>query len=59
MNILSKFSELVDDEIMRSECGAVDMVCPPPCKCNDGIVDCREKMLTKIPNFLPEDITEL
>nr|XP_018908072.1 PREDICTED: protein slit isoform X2 [Bemisia tabaci] len=33
--------------------------CPHPCRCADGIVDCREKALTKIPSFLPESMTEL
>lgn len=33
--------------------------CPHPCRCADGIVDCREKALTKIPDHLPEGTTEL
>lgn len=33
--------------------------CPHPCRCADGIVDCREKALTKVPDHLPDGITEL
>ncbi|XP_055372286.1 protein slit-like isoform X2 [Condylostylus longicornis] len=33
--------------------------CPHPCRCADGIVDCREKSLSNVPNSLPEDATEL
>ncbi|XP_044761179.1 protein slit isoform X1 [Coccinella septempunctata] len=33
--------------------------CPHPCRCAEGIVDCREKGLTKIPDQLPEGTTEL
>lgn len=33
--------------------------CPHPCRCADGIVDCREKALTKVPDHLPEGTTEL
>ncbi|KMQ95364.1 protein slit, partial [Lasius niger] len=41
-----------------SECSA-EPQCPHPCKCADGIVDCRENSLTKVPTHLPEDTTEL
>ena len=33
--------------------------CPHPCRCSDGIVDCQEKALTKVPDHLPEATTEL
>ncbi|KAK7794523.1 hypothetical protein R5R35_011285 [Gryllus longicercus] len=33
--------------------------CPHPCRCADGIVDCQEKALTKVPDHLPEGTTEL
>ncbi|XP_057665439.1 protein slit isoform X2 [Diorhabda carinulata] len=33
--------------------------CPHPCRCADGIVDCRQKGLTKVPDHLPDSITEL
>lgn len=33
--------------------------CPHPCRCADGIVDCREKALSKVPDHLPEGTTEL
>ncbi|KAI5706247.1 hypothetical protein M8J75_006298 [Diaphorina citri] len=40
------------------ECAA-EPSCPHPCRCADGIVDCREKGLNKVPILLPEATTEL
>lgn len=40
------------------ECGARTS-CPHPCRCADGIVDCREKSLTTVPTSMPDDTTEL
>ncbi|XP_062136572.1 protein slit isoform X1 [Drosophila sulfurigaster albostrigata] len=40
------------------ECG-IENSCPHPCRCADGIVDCREKSLTSVPVTLPDDTTEL
>ncbi|XP_015174039.1 PREDICTED: protein slit isoform X3 [Polistes dominula] len=40
------------------ECSA-EPQCPHPCKCANGIVDCRENSLTKVPTHLPEDTMEL
>ncbi|XP_055314702.1 protein slit isoform X2 [Sitodiplosis mosellana] len=40
------------------ECGGTS-TCPHPCRCADGIVDCREKSLTSVPSELPEETTEL
>uniref|UniRef100_A0A182MDH5 Protein slit n=1 Tax=Anopheles culicifacies TaxID=139723 RepID=A0A182MDH5_9DIPT len=40
------------------ECGGRSL-CPHPCRCADGIVDCREKSLTTVPSTLPDDTTEL
>lgn len=34
-------------------------ICPHPCRCSEGIVDCRNKGLIKIPIGLPEGMTEL
>ncbi|XP_051157460.1 protein slit isoform X1 [Leptopilina boulardi] len=45
-------------ERVTSECNA-EPQCPNPCECANGIVNCREKLLTKIPTHLPEDTTEL
>ncbi|XP_034244479.1 protein slit isoform X1 [Thrips palmi] len=33
--------------------------CPVPCRCQDTVVDCREKGLTAVPEHLPEGVTEL
>ncbi|CAO1438147.1 unnamed protein product, partial [Diamesa tonsa] len=40
------------------ECGGRSL-CPHPCRCAEGIVDCREKSLSNVPSVLPEDTTEL
>ncbi|GAB0095464.1 protein slit [Sergentomyia squamirostris] len=45
-------------ENAQMECGARSS-CPHPCRCADGIVDCREKSLSSVPTSLPEDTTEL
>ncbi len=37
----------------------MEPMCPFPCTCTDGIVDCRDKGLTKIPDNIPEGTTEL
>ncbi|KAJ8682332.1 hypothetical protein QAD02_018124, partial [Eretmocerus hayati] len=41
-----------------SECSS-EPQCPHPCRCSEGIVDCRENSLTKVPTNLPEDTIEL
>lgn len=33
--------------------------CPAPCKCTEGIVDCRNRGLSAIPDNLPADMTEI
>ncbi|KAK6638540.1 hypothetical protein RUM43_006807 [Polyplax serrata] len=40
------------------ECEA-EQECPHPCRCSEGIVDCRDKALTKVPDMLPDGMTEL
>lgn len=40
------------------ECGGKSL-CPHPCRCAEGIVDCREKSLTNVPLTLPEDTAEM
>ncbi|KAJ8920493.1 hypothetical protein NQ315_005362, partial [Exocentrus adspersus] len=52
-----KCSGLVERTV-NSEC-VTEPQCPHPCRCADGIVDCREKGLTKVPDHLPEGTTEL
>ena len=54
--IFVSFSGLTENA--RVECGATSE-CPHPCRCADGIVDCREKSLTNVPYSLPDDTTEL
>ena len=48
---------LVEDR-GSGEC-QVEPRCPHQCRCAEGIVDCREKALTHIPEHLPESATEL
>ncbi|KAK5650601.1 hypothetical protein RI129_001630 [Pyrocoelia pectoralis] len=52
-----KCSGLVEKAI-SGECIS-EPQCPHPCRCADGIVDCREKALTKVPDHLPDGTTEL
>ncbi|KZS13362.1 SLIT protein [Daphnia magna] len=33
--------------------------CPLMCRCADGVVDCRDKSLSRIPPYLPDSATEL
>ncbi|XP_040839177.1 slit homolog 3 protein isoform X1 [Ochotona curzoniae] len=41
-----------------SEC-FMDLVCPEKCRCEGTIVDCSNQKLTRIPNHLPEYVTDL
>ncbi|GFQ84248.1 slit homolog 2 protein [Trichonephila clavata] len=34
-------------------------MCPHPCSCYDGVVDCRDKGLSRIPDHIPDTATEL
>lgn len=34
-------------------------LCPDKCRCDEGIVDCRDRGLTHVPLHIPEDTTEL
>ncbi|XP_031333887.1 protein slit-like [Photinus pyralis] len=52
-----KCSGLVEKAI-SGECIS-EPQCPHPCRCADGIVDCREKALSKVPDHLPDGTTEL
>lgn len=46
------------EKAINGQCASEPM-CPHPCRCADGIVDCREKGLTKVPDHLPDGTTEL
>jgi Leucine-rich repeat (LRR) protein len=50
-----------EDEMETSaEClPSASWTCPTPCKCSDGIADCRNKKLTHIPSHFPADTTEI
>ncbi|XP_044737228.1 protein slit isoform X2 [Chrysoperla carnea] len=41
------------------ECDVGEPQCPHPCSCADGIVDCREKALAKVPDRFPEATIEM
>ena len=52
------FSDENEEEV--SEClPLASWTCPTPCKCSDGIADCRNKKLTHIPTHFPADTTEM
>lgn len=55
---ISHFWNIGLTENAPMECGGSNS-CPHPCRCADGIVDCREKSLTHVPSELPEETTEL
>ncbi|XP_049820372.1 protein slit isoform X3 [Aethina tumida] len=52
-----KCSGLAEHSI-SGEC-VTEPPCPSQCKCADGVVDCREKGLTKVPEHLPDGTVEL
>ncbi|XP_065559990.1 protein slit-like isoform X2 [Artemia franciscana] len=54
----SDFKCMDANERPLDECGP-DQMCPSGCRCNEGVVDCRDRGLTRIPAFLPEGVTEL
>uniref|UniRef100_A0A8D0GVS6 Slit guidance ligand 3 n=1 Tax=Sphenodon punctatus TaxID=8508 RepID=A0A8D0GVS6_SPHPU len=37
----------------------MDLVCPEKCRCEGTIVDCSNQKLTRLPNHLPEYVTDL
>ncbi|XP_076372429.1 protein slit-like isoform X3 [Tachypleus tridentatus] len=37
----------------------IELMCPHPCTCFDGVVDCRDKQLKIIPDRIPDSATEL
>ena len=41
-----------------SECNS-DVVCPPKCRCEAGVVECSNLKLTKIPERIPQSTAEL
>lgn len=49
-----------EEEMESAEClPSASWTCPTPCKCSDGIADCRNKKLTHIPSHFPADTTEI
>ncbi|GAB6025016.1 hypothetical protein CHUAL_010127 [Chamberlinius hualienensis] len=48
----------VDENMPPASC-SLEPMCPYLCTCSDGIVDCRDKGITKIPDNIPEGTTEL
>ena len=43
----------------REGAGGVSSQCPAQCKCQHGIVDCRNRGLVSVPETLPLDTTEM
>ncbi|KAI4457821.1 slit [Holotrichia oblita] len=57
LNMDDNISSLVERTV-NGEC-IHEPQCPHQCECDNGIVDCRGKGLTKIPDHFPEGIQEL
>ncbi|XP_010211760.1 PREDICTED: slit homolog 1 protein [Tinamus guttatus] len=47
-----------EDYQLNSECNS-DVVCPPKCRCESGVVECSNLKLTKIPERIPQSTAEL
>lgn len=47
-----------EDYQLNSECNS-DVVCPPKCRCDAGVVECSNLKLTKIPDRIPQSTAEL
>uniref|UniRef100_A0A8C3QVE5 Slit homolog 1 protein n=1 Tax=Cyanoderma ruficeps TaxID=181631 RepID=A0A8C3QVE5_9PASS len=47
-----------EDYQLNSECNS-DVVCPPKCRCESGVVECSNLKLTKIPDRIPQSTAEL
>lgn len=47
-----------EDYQLNSECNS-DVVCPPKCRCEAGVVECSNLKLTKIPERIPQSTAEL
>ena len=58
-NIIFTFLSLVGATERPSEECSAQPGCPLMCRCTDGIVDCRDKSLARIPPYLPDTATEL
>ena len=57
---LSKLKEEEFDcqDHFEAEC-ETEPLCPYPCSCENGIVDCKEKSLNQIPNMISDTSVEL
>ncbi|KAI9562208.1 hypothetical protein GHT06_013173 [Daphnia sinensis] len=53
-----KTQQNLSAEKPSEECSA-QPGCPLMCRCADGVVDCRDKSLSRIPPYLPDSATEL
>uniref|UniRef100_A0A803V682 Slit homolog 1 protein n=1 Tax=Ficedula albicollis TaxID=59894 RepID=A0A803V682_FICAL len=47
-----------EDYQLNSECNS-DVICPPKCRCESGVVECSNLKLTKIPDRIPQSTAEL
>lgn len=46
-------------DLQRNEECILENMCPRQCRCIEGVVDCRDKGLTHIPDNIPESATEI
>ncbi|XP_050396315.1 slit homolog 2 protein [Patella vulgata] len=51
-------SDGVRDDHHNQHC-IVDNLCPHKCTCTEGVIDCRNKGLSQIPDNIPETATEI
>ena len=46
-------------DLQRNKECILENMCPRQCRCIEGVVDCRDKRLTHIPDNIPESATEM
>lgn len=46
-------------DLQRNKECILENMCPRECRCIEGVVDCRDKTLTEIPDNIPESATEI
>jgi hypothetical protein len=52
-----KYFSIIDVDDIDYTCNV--LVCPYPCTCFNGVVDCKDKDLIEIPRNIPDNTIEL
>ncbi|XP_025093491.1 protein slit-like isoform X1 [Pomacea canaliculata] len=55
----SDFKCIPGYDVERNRECVLENMCPRMCRCIEGVVDCRDKGLTQIPDNIPESATEI